>query len=52
MRQARKRADERDEDEYYHWIARVLDRQFLFGDEEKEHLVRSMKRYTAFFGVE
>ena len=52
MRQARKRADEREHYGYYHCIARVVDRKFLFGDEEKEHLVRLMKRYAAICGVE
>jgi hypothetical protein len=53
MRQARKLADEREDYGYYHCIARVVNQQFLFGDEKKEHLVRLMKGYAALFcGVE
>jgi hypothetical protein len=40
----RRKADQRDEFGYYHCVARVVDRQFLFGETEKEHLVKLMKR--------
>jgi hypothetical protein len=50
MRHPRRKADQRDEYGYYHCVARVVDRQFLFGETEKEHLVKLMKRY-ADFGV-
>jgi REP element-mobilizing transposase RayT len=36
---------------YYHCISRVVDRQFVLGREEKEHLVKLMRGYEAFCGV-
>ena len=35
----------------YHVISRVVDRQFLFGGEEKEHFVRLMRLYERFCGL-
>ena len=36
---------------YYHCVSRVVDRRFIFGDEEREHFVRLMRLYEAFCGV-
>ena len=36
---------------YYHCISRVVDRQFVLGEEEREQLVTLMRRYEAFCGV-
>ena len=36
---------------YYHCISRVINRAFALGEEEKEHLVKLMRRYEAFCGV-
>src|SRR5688572_24188082 len=36
---------------YYHCISRVVDRQFVLGEVEKEELVSLMRRYEAFCGV-
>jgi putative transposase len=36
---------------YYHCISRVVDRQFVLGEVEKEELVTLMRRYEAFCGV-
>lgn len=35
----------------YHVMSRVVDRQFVLGDEEKEEFVRMMRQYEAFCGV-
>ncbi len=35
----------------YHCISRVVDRQFVFGREEKDVFVRMMREYEAFCGV-
>ena len=32
----------------YHIVSRATNREFIFGDDEKEHLVRLMKRYATF----
>jgi len=36
---------------YYHCISRVVDRQFVFGAEEKEQFVEFMRLYERFCGV-
>ena len=36
---------------YYHCISRIVDRQFLFGDLEREQFVQFMREYEAFCGV-
>ncbi len=36
---------------YYHCISRVVDRQFVFGPEEKEQFVEFMRLYERFCGV-
>lgn len=35
----------------YHCLSRVVDRQMLFGEEEKEHFVSLMRAYARFCGV-
>ena len=51
MRQARLKADPRAEVAYYHCVSRVVDRQFLFGDAEKEQFVAFLREYERFCGV-
>lgn len=36
---------------YYHCVSRVVNRDFVFGDAEKEQFVKWMRRYEAFCGV-
>ena len=36
---------------YYHCISRVVDRQFVFGAEEKEQFIEFMRLYERFCGV-
>jgi putative transposase len=36
---------------YYHCVSRVVDRQFIFGDTEKEMFVQMMRKYERFYGV-
>lgn len=48
MRTARIRGEGKS---YYHCVSRVVDRQFIFGDEEKEHFVVLMRKLEAFHGV-
>lgn len=36
---------------YYHCISRVVDRQFVFGQEENEQFVEFMRLYERFSGV-
>lgn len=36
---------------YYHCLSRVVDRQCILGDEEREHFVLLMRRLEAFLGV-
>ncbi len=36
----------------YHCISRVVDRDFKFGDEEREVFVQMMRRYEKFCGVQ
>jgi REP element-mobilizing transposase RayT len=35
----------------YHCMSRVVDRRMIFGDDEKEHFRRLMRRCEAFCGV-
>ena len=35
----------------YHCVSRVVNRDFVFGDEEREMFVLLMRRYEAFCGV-
>jgi len=48
MRQKRLRAPEHWSSAYYHCISRVVGREFLLGDAEKEHFVRLMRRQERF----
>lgn len=36
---------------YYHCLSRVVDRRFIFGEEEKEHFVALMRKLEAFHGM-
>ncbi len=51
MRQARMKVPESYPVGYYHCISRIVDRQFLFGDTEREQFVDFMREYEAFCGV-
>ncbi len=51
MRQARMKVPESHPVGYYHCISRIVDRQFLFGDLEREQFVEFMREYEAFCGV-
>ena len=35
----------------YHCVSRVVDRQFIFGDTERDEFVRLMRLYEAFCGL-
>ena len=48
MRQARIRGEGKS---YYHCISRVVDRQFVLKEEEKEHFVALMRKLEAFHGM-
>ena len=37
---------------FYHCMSRVVDRQFIFGDIEKEHFARLMRQYARFCGIQ
>ncbi len=51
MRQARFKAPEDHEVAYYHCISRVVNREFVFGSEEREQFVEMMRCYEHFSGV-
>lgn len=36
---------------YYHCVSRVINREFVLGEEEKEHFVKLIRRYEIFCGV-
>ena len=48
MRQARIRGEGLS---YYHCLSRVVDRRFIFGDEEREFAVALMRKLEAFLGL-
>lgn len=48
MRQKRLRAPEHWSSAYYHCVSRVVGREFLLGEAEKEHFVRLMRRHERF----
>lgn len=48
MRQARIRGERLS---YYHCLSRVVDRRFLFGDEERGFAVALMRKLEAFLGL-
>jgi len=52
MRQARLKAPEHFPKGYYHCISRVVDRQFVLGDVEKDKFVEFMREYESFCGVQ
>lgn len=51
MRQARLKAPPGHGAAYYHCLSRVVDRQFVFDDEAKEHFVKLMRKWERFSGV-
>ena len=51
MRQARLKADARAKLAYYHCISRVVGREFLLGEAEKEQFVAFLREYERFCGV-
>ncbi|MFV0337994.1 MAG: transposase, partial [Chthoniobacterales bacterium] len=51
MRQARLLFED-DGDAYYHCMSRVVDRRFIFGDEEKAFFYKWMRRLERFSGLE
>jgi len=51
MRQKRLRAPEHWKSAYYHCISRVVGREFLLGEVEKEHFVRLMRQHERFCRV-
>lgn len=51
MRQPRLKAPANTPVAFYHCISRVVDRQFLFGPEEKEKFISLMDEYSNFCGV-
>ncbi len=51
MRQARLKAPKDHAEAYYHCVSRVVDRRFIFGDEEKEAFVQMMRKYERFYGL-
>ena len=51
MRQARLKAPEHHDVAYYHCISRVVNRDFILGDEEREQFVEMMRCYEHFCGV-
>ncbi|MEM6884898.1 MAG: transposase [Verrucomicrobiota bacterium] len=48
MRQKRMRAPEEWSSAYYHCISRVVGREFLLGDTEKDYFVKLMRKYERF----
>ncbi|HAB18938.1 MAG TPA: transposase [Verrucomicrobiota bacterium] len=51
MRLPRLKAPEGHTVAYYHCLSRVVDRQFVLGEVEREQFVRLMREYEAFCGV-
>ena len=51
MRQARLKAPASFPRAYYHCLSRVVDRQFVLGEAEKEQFVALMREYESFCGV-
>lgn len=51
MRTGRLKAKPEHGEAYYHCVSRVVDRQFIFGDSEKEMFVQMMRKYERFYGV-
>ena len=36
---------------YYHFVSRIVDRRFIFGDAEKEYFVALMRKLEGFLGL-
>ncbi len=51
MRQARLKAPKTVAQAYYHCVSRVVNREFIFGDAEREYFVQTMRKYERFYGV-
>lgn len=51
MRQRRLKAASHLPSAFYHCVSRVVDKQFIFGELEKEQFVRFMRLYETFCGV-
>ena len=51
MRQARLKARTDQPVAYYHCLSRVVDRRFLFGDQEREKFLHYLRLYAQFCGV-
>ncbi len=51
MRQARLKAPDDHEVAYYHTISRVVNREYVLGEEEREQFVEMMRCYEHFCGV-
>lgn len=51
MRTARVKIDGEAGVGYYHCVSRVINREFVLGEEEKEHFMKLMRRYEIFCGV-
>ena len=51
MRRPRVKAPETHSAGYYHCVSRVVGREFLFGDEEKDQFVRYMRLYEKLYGL-
>jgi REP element-mobilizing transposase RayT len=52
MRRARLKAAKDAEAGYYHCVSRVVDGQFILGEEEKDHFVVLMREFESFCGVQ
>ncbi len=51
MRTRRLKAPATADSGFYHCMSRVVDRQLIFGDVEKEHFARLMRQYARFCGI-
>lgn len=51
MRQRRLKAPPTFPIAHYHCLSRVVNRDFVFGDQEREHFVRLLREYETFCGV-
>src|SRR5262245_52026397 len=51
MRQRRLKAPASFPVAYYHCLSRVVERQFIFGELEREQFVRYLREYESFCGV-
>ena len=51
MRRARLRAPKDHTEAYYHCVSRVVNREFIFGDAERDFFVQMMRKYERFYGL-